>query len=101
MRTTFAVFVSQQPLAFGSYFRPCRTLLYQSFAVLLKINCLQHKLAFFSSGKKKVPPRRGVNKYKCQKQLFLFLFHLRNCRVITVSLMLALCCFCEVSEKNK
>lgn len=78
----------------------------QNFAVsilccLVKDQLSSAQTGFFSSGEKKVPPRRGVNKYKCQKQLFLFLFHLRNCRVITVSLMLALCCFCEVSEKNK
>lgn len=63
MRTTFAVLVSQQPLAFGSYFRLCKTLLFQSFAVLLQINCLQHKLVgfffFLLGGKKSSSDKRG------------------------------------------
>lgn len=62
------VFISQQPLEFGSYFRLCKILLYQSFAVLLKINCLQHKPAgFFSEKKKKVESTSLIVKpsYSC------------------------------------
>lgn len=45
-------FISQQPFESGSYFRLCKILLYQSFAVLLKINYLQHKPVVFSTKKK-------------------------------------------------
>lgn len=48
----FVVFISQELLEFGSYFGLCKILLCQSFAVLLKINRLQQKLAFFSEKKK-------------------------------------------------
>lgn len=81
----FVVFISQEPLEFGSYFELCKILLYQSFAVLLKINRLQQKLAFFS-GKKKVCQRTGVNKYNCQKQ---FSFHLKSCCGIVLSLIVS------------
>lgn len=84
----FVVFISQEPLEFGSYFGLCKILLYQSFAVLLKINRLQQKLAFFSE-KKKFVREQGVNKYNCQKQ---FSFRLKSCCGVVLSL-LALCWF--------
>lgn len=55
----FVVFISQELLEFGSYFGLCKILLYQSFAVLLKINRLQQKLAFFSEKKKSLSENRG------------------------------------------
>lgn len=81
----FVVFISQEPLEFGSYFGLCKILLCQSFAVLLKINRLQQKLAFFSEKKKFVREQR-VNKYNCQKQ---FSLHLKSCCGVVLRLIVS------------